>query len=374
MKMDWTQGFTPSLQTSSAIRMIRPLLILLMSFAHIGILDHMSKINSAAALDFNNWFAVYLKAGLAKSGVPLLSLISGYLAVISLERYGYLNVLVRKARRLVWPLIWANLLFIVLITWPEQARDSSIRPDLQISPFNAYGWFQATFAFYKIPANEPLYFLKDLYACFLLLPLLAAVARVRYVNIAVILWMAYKCIYLKSAFLLEVYPVWFLRFDIVFAFYVGILLFYWKKDLVIHNQRLNIVLVALFLLAGGVASIFYVQLAKPDYRELFLWLDFLVKVCSVWGCVAIMSLLVLRPGWISRLFDRLSPFAYTLFLTHLFVFTFFNKVWLTLIGEPTFFGISGTIYIASMLLAAVVVAITLKIAWSALLNQVRGGV
>ena len=374
MKMDWTQGFTPSPQTSSAIRMIRPLLILLMSFAHFSILDHMSKINSAAALDFNAWFVVYLKAGLAKSGVPLLSLISGYLAVMSLDKYGYLNVLVRKARRLVWPLIWANLLFIVLITWPEQARDSSIRPDLQISPFNAYGWFQATFAFYKIPANEPLYFLKDLYTCFLLLPLLAAVARVRYLNIAVILWMAYKCIYLKSAFLFEVYPLWFMRFDIVFAFYVGILLFYWKKDLVIHNQKLNIVLVALFLLAGGVASIFYAQLAKPDYRELFLWLDFLVKVCSVWGCVAIMSLLVLRPGWISRLFDRLSPFAYTLFLTHLFVFTFFNKAWLTLVGEPTFFGISGIIYIASMLLAATVVAITLKTAWSAMLNQVRGGV
>ena len=101
MKIELIQGFVPSRQTSAAIRMIRPLLILFMTFAHFSILDHYSRMNSVAALDFDNWLMVFLKAGLAKSGVPLLSLISGYLAVVSLERYGYLQVLLRKARRLV---------------------------------------------------------------------------------------------------------------------------------------------------------------------------------------------------------------------------------------------------------------------------------
>jgi len=371
MKIDWTQGFVPSPQTSSAIRMIRPLLILLMSFAHFGLLDNVSRINSAATLDFSNWLMVFLKSSLAKSGVPLLSLISGYLAVLSLDRYGYLELLIRKARRLVWPLIWANLLFIILITWPAQAQDPAVRPDLQISPFNAFGWFQATFAFYKIPANEPLYFLKDLFTCFLLLPLLAVVARVRYVNVAVVFWMAYKCIYLKSAFFFEVYPLWFMRFDIVFAFYIGILLYHWKKDLVIHSGTINGGLVALFLSTAGPASVVYVLLAKPEYRVLFLWMDFLVKLCSVLGCVAIMSLLANHPGRISRLLDRLSPFAYTLFLTHLFTFTFFTKAWLRFMGEPVFFGLSGTIYIMMMLVVAVAAAIVLKTTWSGLITWVR---
>lgn len=371
MNIDWNQGFVPSAQTSSAIRMVRPLLILLMSFAHFALIDHMSRVNTAATLDLDNWLMVLLKSSLAKSGVPLLSLISGYLAVLSLEKYGYLQVLIRKARRLVWPLIWANLLFIILITWPAQAQDPGIRPDLQIHPFNAFGWFQATFAFYKIPANEPLYFLKDLYTCFLLLPLLALVARVRYLNVAVIFWMAYKCIYLKSAFFLEIYPLWFMRFDIVFAFYVGILLFHWKRDLVIHSQKLNVGLITLFLLAAGLASAVYVVLAKPEHLELFLWLDFAVKLCSVLGCVAIMSLLATHPGRIARLLEWLSPYAYSLFLTHLFVFTFFTRAWRNQLGEPDFFAASGVAYITVMLFTAVTAAIGLKAAWGWIVSRVR---
>ena len=373
MKFDWTQGFVPPPETSAAIRVIRPLLIILMSFAHFGILDHLSRMNSAATLDFSNWLMVFLKGGLAKSGVPLLSLISGYLAVLSLERYGYLELLVRKARRLVWPLIWANLLFIVLITWPAQAQNPEVRPDLQIHPFSALGWFQATFAFYRIPANEPLYFLKDLFTCFLLLPLLAAVARVKYLNVAVIIWMAWKCIYLKSAFLFEIYPLWFMRFDIVFAFYVGILLYHWKRGLVIHSTPVNAGLVSLFLFSSGTAAVVYVLLAQPEHRELFLWLDFVVKLCSVLGCVALMSLLVSHPGRISGLLDWLSPFAYTLFLTHLFIFTFFTRAWTGLFGAPEFFAVSGVLYIVMMLVSAVLAAIVLKSAWTAMVARVRAG-
>jgi peptidoglycan/LPS O-acetylase OafA/YrhL len=351
--------------------MIRPLLILFMTFAHFFLIDHISRMNGVAILDFDNWFMVFLKAGVAKSGVPLLSLISGYLAVVSLERYGYGRVLWKKAKRLIWPLFWANLLFIILVTYPEQARDPNIRPDLQIYPFNLLGWFQATFAFYRLPANEPLYFLKDLYTCFLLLPLLVVVSRVRFLNVAVIAWMAYKCIYLKSAFFFEVFPLWFIRFDIVFAFYVGILLNYWQKDLVIRNRNVNLGLVLLFLGATSLASVAYVLLAKTEYEVLFLWTDFVVKVCSVAGCIGIMSLLASHPGWLSRGLERLSPYAYTLFLTHVFSFTFFTRAYLHFFPVPEFFSLAGYLYIITMLLTAVIVSIVLKSAWLKLVVKAR---
>lgn len=370
MQLDVTRGFSPSTQTSTAIRVVRPLLIILMSFAHFGILDQMSRINSAATLDFNNWMMVFLKACLAKSGVPLLSLISGYLAVVTLEKYGYFKVLLRKARRLVWPLFWSNLLFIILITYPAQALDPSVRPDLAIYPFNAMGWFQATFAYYKIPANEPLYFLKDLYTCFLLLPLLVLVARVKFLNVAVIAWMAYKCIYLQSAFFFEVFPLWFLRFDIVFAFYIGILLFYWKKNLIIDNRNLSIGLAVMFPLTSGLASAMYVVLARPEHLTLFLWTDFFVKLCSVLGCIAIMSLLVRYSGRLTRALAWLSPFSYTLFLTHLFSFTFFNLAYMDLFSAPEFFRLSGIFYLVAMLTTAILVSIALKTAWSGLVRTV----
>jgi len=363
MKIELTQAFIPSKQTSAAIRMIRPLLVLFITFAHFSIIDHISRMNGASVLDFDNWFMVFLKSGLAKSGVPLLSLISGYLAVLSLEKYGYLKVLVRKAKRLVWPLFWSNLLFLILITYPDQAQDPNVRPDLQIYPFNLMGWFQATFAYYKIPANEPLYFLKDLFTCFLLAPLLLVVARVRYLNVAVIAWMAYKCIYLKTAFFFEVYPLWFLRFDIVFAFYIGILLNFWKKDLVIESLKVNLGLVLLFLAAASLGSAAYVVLAKPEHLTFFLWSDFIVKVCSVLGCIAIMSLLVSHQGRLSRLLDRWSPSAYTLFLTHVFTFTFFTRAYLHFFSAPEFFRMDGSLYLVMMLLTAVAVSIALKTLW-----------
>jgi peptidoglycan/LPS O-acetylase OafA/YrhL len=67
----------------------------------------------------------------------------------------------------------------------------------------------------------------------------------------------------------------------------------------------------------------------------------------------------------------LSPFAYTLFLTHVFIFTFFSQAWTGLFGEPVFFGISGVLYIVMMLVSAVVAAIVLKSAWTAMVARVR---
>jgi len=353
----------PSQQTSKAINMIRPLLIIFMTLAHITVLDDASKIGNAAVLNFSNWMTVFLKAALAKSGVPLLSLISGYLAINSLEKYGYFNLLVNKAKRLIWPLFWANLLFILLITYPEQANDPSIRTDLQVYPFNLLGWFQATFAFYRLPANQPLFFLKDLYTCFLLIPFLYLLAKIKYINLMVIVWMAYKCIYLKTVFIFPVFPTWFFRFDIVFAFYLGILLFHQKRNLFIENQKINLWLLFLFFTISGLASVFYVTYAKPEHLTLFLWLDFVVKVFSVLACIAIMSLLSRKNDKLSSLFAYLSPFSYTLFLTHVFTFTFFNRMFFRYFGEPEFFKLSGSLFVIFILLSAICVSILLNLLW-----------
>ncbi len=168
-----------------------------------------------------------------------------------------------------------------------------------------------------------------------------------------------------------VFPLWFLRFDIVFAFYIGILLYFWNKDLVIQSNRVNLGLVFLFLVVTGLASAMYVVLAKPDHLVLFLWTDFLVKVFSVIGCIGLMSLLVNNPGGFSRFFSWLSPFAYTLFLTHLFAFTFFNRAYLHFLGSPEFYGFEGVLYLVLILTTAVGVSIVLKTGWSRIAAMAR---
>ena len=343
--------------------MIRPLLIIFMMLAHIAVLNDAGKIGAASSLNFGNWLTVFLKAALAKSGVPLLSLISGYLAINSLQKYGYLNLLVNKAKRLIWPLFWVNLLFIVLITYPTQAIDPNIRSDLQIYPFNLLGWFQATFAFYRLPANQPLFFLKDLYTCFLLIPILIYLAKIKYINLLLIVWMAYKCIYLKTVFVLPFFPTIFFRFDIVFAFYLGLLLFHYQKNLLIENHLLNLCLLFLFFTICSLASIIYVTYAKPEHLTLFLWLDFTVKVFSVLGCISIMSLLSGKHSKLSSLFVYLSPFSYTLFLTHVITFTFFNRLYFQYFTAPEFFRPSGSLYVIFILLSAIWVSILLNLLW-----------
>lgn len=350
-------------RASSAIVIIRPVLILFMMFAHIIALDSWSVMSGAAPLNFDDWMSVFLESALAKSGVPLLSLISGYLAVRSLETYGYPVLLWRKAKRLIWPLFWSNLLFILLFTYPTQAVDAGHRPDLSIYPFDAYGWFQAIFVFYKMPANEPLYFLKDLYTCFILLPLLLLAARIRYFNLLVLAWMAWKCFVQDGVFLLPVFPFWFLRFDIVFAFYVGILLTVNRRKLLIDNRRLSAALVALLPVIWAAASAVYVVFAREDHLLLFQGMDFTVKVASVFGCVALMSLLSESNGLLARGLTWLSPYSYTLFLTHLFFFTAVHRWFVGAFGRPDFFGLSGTLYIVFGFLAAVGGAVVLRTVW-----------
>jgi succinoglycan biosynthesis protein ExoH len=358
-----TNKLIHSEQTSAAIRIIRPLLIIFMTFAHITILQQAPIMADATPLDLDNWLTVFLKAAVAKSGVPLLSLISGYLAVASLEKYGYPGLLVNKAKRLIWPLFWSNLLFIILIIYPAQGADPNERPDLLINPFNFYGWFQAVFAFYKLPANQPLYFLKDLYTCFLLIPVLIFLARIKYIQLIVILWMAYKCIYLKTAFIFPVFPLWFFRFDIVLAFYLGILLFLSRKSLLFESTNFNRSLIFLYLLVCGLVSVIYVVYPGSEHATLFLWLDFIVKVVSVTGCIAVMSLLSSRQGNLSRLFAYLSPFSYILFLTHVFTFTFFNRIYFHYFPMPDFFRLNGSLYFISILLSAILMSIALHLFW-----------
>ena len=162
-----------------------------------------------------------------------------------------------------------------------------------------------------------------------------------------------------------------MRFDIVFAFYIGILLNFWKKDLVIESLKANLGLVLLFLAATSLGSAAYVVLAKPEHLTFFLWSDFIVKVCSVLGCIALMSLLAAYPGRLSALLERLSPFAYTLFLTHLFTFTFFEAFYLRYFPVPDFFRFSGSLYITMALLTAVVVSIVLKTVWSRITDNMQ---
>ncbi|MBT8064885.1 MAG: acyltransferase [Gammaproteobacteria bacterium] len=363
-------SFAPSARTSSAVTIIRPLLIGCIMLAHLFAMDSEGVLNAAAALNFDDWLTVFLKSTLAKSGVPLLSLVSGYLAVRSLRQYGYPRLLGRKARRLVWPLLWANLLFILLIGYPQQAADPTYRPDLQLHPVNAFGWLQASFAFYRLPANQPLFFLKDLFTCFLLLPLLLAVAKVRVVNFLVLPWMAWKCITLDAVFLFPVYPLWFMRFDIVFAFYIGILLYLHERDLIIRDERLGAALVVLFLVVCAAVSALYVVWEKTQHVTLFLSLDFTVKTVSVVGCIALMSRLSRSENPATGALKRLSPFAYSMFLTHAISYTLFHQAWMTWLDPPVFFGASGVSYILAIFAVGIGAAVGLRLAWGAAISRV----
>jgi len=148
------------------------------------------------------------------------------------------------------------------------------------------------------------------------------------------------------------------------AFILGLMYFDWQPIPSDPILLVHLGLVLLFLAAASLGSVAYVVLAKPEHLTFFLWSDFIVKVCSVLGCIAIMSLLVSHQGRLSRLLDRWSPSAYTLFLTHVFTFTFFTRAYLHFFSAPEFFRMDGSLYLVMMLLTAVAVSIALKTLWS----------
>lgn len=101
----------------------------------------------------------YVVTVVTKTSVPVLSLLSGYLFARSKD--SYLTILRKKVASLVTPFfLWNTLPFFLYLTLVLLLGFPTVE-------YSRYWLVNAATAFHNPPVNAPLYFLRDLFICFL---------------------------------------------------------------------------------------------------------------------------------------------------------------------------------------------------------------
>ncbi|MDL2406073.1 acyltransferase [Rhizobium calliandrae] len=228
-----------------------------------------------------DWFRVFLRDSLFRVGVPCLSAISGYLlfrrGAASLD-YG--KTVRRKAKTVLLPfLLWNSVFFLfVLILQNRGIGDGYIADLTDASPRTLA---TLLFAIEGTPINLPLYFLRDLFICILLSPLLAMLIS------------RYPLPTLASLLLLAALPVSLgivLRNSILFSFSFGIYLSLNRIDLTIIDRYAAPIGAAFLALAILWATVAYVTAPETP-----VWLMFsrdLMVLAGIPGFWALSAILI----------------------------------------------------------------------------------
>jgi succinoglycan biosynthesis protein ExoH len=184
-----TDNVNVDANVSSRINLMRIVLISGIVFVHIPFDAGSSPFNGTyGAFD---WIRVFLAEALFRVGVPCLSAISGYLLFRGgLENFSYIKTIRTKSQTVLLPfLLWNCVFFLaILVALGVGLGDGYVPSPWQAS---ARELMTQLFAVEDFPVNVPLYFLRDLFVCILLSPLLAwLIRRAPLLTLAVLLVLA----------------------------------------------------------------------------------------------------------------------------------------------------------------------------------------
>lgn len=144
-------------RSSETIKIARVICVLCVVYPHFPPFGELSE--SPGAFELITWEIGWI---IGRNSVAVLSLISGYLLVSSVSRWGYTSTLKRKVSTLLIPLVLWNLIsvgFEIGMNRFTKIPDWSQWPNLLVGIGDT-------------PHLMPLYFLRDLLVCVLLYPLL----------------------------------------------------------------------------------------------------------------------------------------------------------------------------------------------------------
>lgn len=157
---------TPKIRSSFSdrIRIARAMCIFCMTFVHVpqGVADNVY-LRSAGAFDI---FYFLMTRIIGLSSVSLLSLVSGYLIVSTYSKLGARQLYASKFKTLVVPLVaWNLVMLALLVVYGILTAKWDNLPDM-----TPLGLGNALLALTEWPAVVPLWFLRDLFVCVLLAP------------------------------------------------------------------------------------------------------------------------------------------------------------------------------------------------------------
>ena len=310
-------------RANDRIRVLRPVLIVLIVTVHIPFALYRPDMRDVA-LSVGSYLSVLISGCIAVAALPTLSVFSGYLAGKKAGERSYPAYAWRKFKRLIIPMFLWGLPMAIWI-YSRQAAGVEMRPSLDLYPFNPEGWFRALAAYQKLPANPPLYFLRELFLAALLLPVWRLVSR----NVLASLLLAAGIYYCTLA---RINFGFFHRIDIYMYFFIGVFIAAHpglaSADGWIRERAAWVMLVFL----GACSAVpFYGLSENPQHYWLVL------NLLRLTGPIAFLALATyLARGAIGDALARLAPASYTVFLGHIIVIQIVWWGWGELVGPLRF--------------------------------------
>ncbi|MBP1852953.1 acyltransferase family protein [Rhizobium halophytocola] len=287
---------------STRINLMRIFLISGIVFVHVPF-DPATSAYAGGQGAFD-WFRVLLGDSFFRIGVPCLSAISGYLLFRrGSEAFDYPKTVRTKVETLLAPfLIWNIGLFVFVALIQSQGAGIGFFPDLWHASFRQLTSY--LFSLEEFPIDLPLYFLRDLFVCILLSPILAFLVRRAPVVTCVLLF--------GLAILPGVTIGLVLKKSILFSFTFGIALALYKVD-VKALDRHAVLGAALTVLAATLLSV-GLYLTGPDYPYL---LDLARNTLSIVGALGFWLLSALAtPTALGQRLANTGSLSFWIFCGH----------------------------------------------------------
>ncbi|PID60098.1 MAG: hypothetical protein CSB44_11390 [Gammaproteobacteria bacterium] len=297
------------------ISLARMVCVLCMIYVHVpGAVEHVSLQFAHPGVLVQG----FLVEGTGRASASLLSLISGYLVARTLLRPGSspINLYRRRFRSLMLPMMfWSSL------TWLVYSLVSQFQPTFLDEARGLLDHLNVVLFLTDTPngATMHLGFLRDLFVCVLLSPLLLVGLSRAPILLLLAMAVLYLVVHDGSAVII-------LRPLILFAFSIGMLLALRGAYL----RRLDRYRV--FWIIGALVAAFLILLSngggfpEVDARFADVGLSFreavLYPLSRLFGSLAVWTCLPFLFGtWLQRVFDKLMPYLFATFCSHYLLLT-----------------------------------------------------
>lgn len=302
---------------SDRVRIARFLCIFLMMFVHVqpGIAENVYDRDAGL---FDVVYFIFSRL-LGLSSVSLLSVVSGYFVVASLRKAGAAQLIVSKLRTLVVPLVAWNLAMLGLLT----AYGLLTGKWQDMPEFSLMGLSNALLALTQWPLDVPLWFLRDLFICCVLSP---------------VLYVGLKRFPLPTIALLVVYTLFgeglliLQRPQLLLFFGLGMWARIAGTDVPALDRLSRWLTVGLVAMAAIFLTIRIDRILLSEMDDtLRLTLDTLLRVTMAGGFWLLTG--TIRNTRLAALCTRLEPYAFFLFCSHAILFNFSGIVFRRLFGN-----------------------------------------
>lgn len=324
---------------SSRINLMRIILISGIVFVHVPHNPETSPF--LGVYGFFDWVRVFLGDALFRIGVPCLSAISGYLLFRrGMQAFDYPATVKSKVKTVLLPfLLWNGALFFTVLLLQRFDVGVGYFPDLwNATPREIISHGAAV---EELPVNVPLYFLRDLFVCILLSPILAFfVKRFALTTLAVLLVItAWPDL---TLFIVQ-------KKSILFSFALGIALALHKVDLKTLDPYAGRITVTVIVAAASLATGLY--FTGPEFTFSLNLLRNLLAVFGAMGLWASSSLLIQsRTG---RRLSETGSLSFWIFCAHYPLLVMMWMVWNK--GGPDFY---PAFYVGAVMLSFAILIVS----------------